>query len=128
LRNTLLRRYIRDKGPYFTPEWFKHISEPTAAVQEKEKQDAMDTTQVVGLGFLLIATVTFASAFTLPGGYNSDNGTPVLGRRYIFKAFILAHTMAFMKSFILHLRDRATFYFNITFHIFLSHSCTYFQI
>ncbi|KAJ4760426.1 Ankyrin repeat protein family-like protein [Rhynchospora pubera] len=56
--------------------------------------------QTIGLGSVLIATVTFAAAFTLPGGYNSNDGTPVLGRNYVFRAFILANLVAFGSSFI----------------------------
>jgi Na+-transporting NADH:ubiquinone oxidoreductase subunit NqrD len=56
--------------------------------------------QVLGLGSVLIATVAFAAAFTIPGGYNQDNGTPVLARRYMFNAFILANALAFMTAFL----------------------------
>ncbi|XP_021744389.1 protein ACCELERATED CELL DEATH 6-like [Chenopodium quinoa] len=47
----------------------------------------------------LVATVTFAAGFTLPGGYNqSDNdpniGMAVLPDRWPFKAFILCNTAA----------------------------------
>lgn len=37
---------------------------------------------------VLVATVAFASAFTLPGGYRSD-GTPLLAGTYAFDVFIL---------------------------------------
>ncbi|XP_072951008.1 uncharacterized protein [Typha angustifolia] len=46
---------------------------------------------------VLIATVTFAAAFTLPGGYKAD-GTPTLAGRYTFKAFIIADALAFIFS------------------------------
>jgi Domain of unknown function len=46
--------------------------------------------QVLGLGSVLIATVAFAAAFTIHGGYNQDNGTPVLARRYMFNAFSIS--------------------------------------
>ncbi|XP_072951004.1 protein ACCELERATED CELL DEATH 6-like [Typha angustifolia] len=46
---------------------------------------------------VLIATVTFAVAFTLPGGYKAD-GTPTLAGRYTFKAFIIADALAFIFS------------------------------
>ena len=62
--------------------------------------------QVLALFSVLITTVTFASAFTLPGGSRSAGdgtgggvaGTPVLGgprRSYAFDAFILADALAF---------------------------------
>jgi hypothetical protein len=68
----------------------------------------------MGIVSVLIATVTFAAAFTLPGGYRSADdsaapapatrsvaGTPVLGGKsnHLFKTFILADTtMAFICS------------------------------
>ncbi|KAF8765898.1 hypothetical protein HU200_008047 [Digitaria exilis] len=58
----------------------------------------------------LIATVTFAAAFTLPGGYyqsTSDGGvpgTPILAGSYAFSAFILADALSFILSCL------ATFY------------------
>ncbi|KAL6589841.1 hypothetical protein ACP70R_050200 [Stipagrostis hirtigluma subsp. patula] len=57
--------------------------------------------QVMGIVSVLVATVTFASAFTLPGGYRSGSskaGTPLLAGTYAFRAFILADTLAFICS------------------------------
>jgi hypothetical protein len=48
--------------------------------------------------------VTFASAFTLPGGYRSAGdsdgaaGTPVLAGSYAFEVFVLANALAFICS------------------------------
>ncbi|KAF2317605.1 hypothetical protein GH714_025328 [Hevea brasiliensis] len=51
----------------------------------------------------LIATVTFAAAFTIPGGYISDEndlkkGTPILSKSWTFKAFIVSDTIAMVLS------------------------------
>ncbi|KAJ0100220.1 hypothetical protein Patl1_21624 [Pistacia atlantica] len=50
----------------------------------------------------LIATVTFAAAFTFPGGYNSEKGpnqgTAILGRNSAFQAFIITDTIAMTLS------------------------------
>ncbi|KAJ9141387.1 hypothetical protein P3X46_031929 [Hevea brasiliensis] len=51
----------------------------------------------------LVATVTFAAAFTLPGGYVSDEkdsgkGTPILSKNSAFKAFIISDTIAMVLS------------------------------
>ncbi|KAG2481299.1 protein ACCELERATED CELL DEATH 6-like isoform X1 [Panicum virgatum] len=58
--------------------------------------------QVMGILSVLVTTVTFASAFTLPGGYRADGGdaagTPVLAGSYAFEAFVLADAMAFICS------------------------------
>ncbi|CAD6338131.1 unnamed protein product [Miscanthus lutarioriparius] len=77
--------------------------------QDEEKKMSENLTaaaQVLALFCVLITTVTFASAFTLPGGSRSAGdgtgggvaGTPVLGgprRSYAFDAFILADALAF---------------------------------
>ncbi|XP_057994997.1 ankyrin repeat-containing protein ITN1-like [Hevea brasiliensis] len=51
----------------------------------------------------LIATVTFAAAFTLPGGNGQDNGFPVFLNRTLFKIFAIADavSLAFSSSSIL---------------------------
>ena len=50
----------------------------------------------------LIATVTFAAVFTMPGSYKIGGdpmaGTPELGRRYGFKVFLVADILAFYCS------------------------------
>ncbi|XP_056161762.1 ankyrin repeat-containing protein At5g02620-like [Syzygium oleosum] len=50
---------------------------------------------------VLIATVTFAAAFTMPGGYNNDGpnqGMATLAGRAAFKAFVISNTTAFSFS------------------------------
>ncbi|XAR49143.1 hypothetical protein NMG60_11032234 [Bertholletia excelsa] len=50
----------------------------------------------------LIATVAFAAGFTVPGGYNGNEGPQqgmaVLARKAAFKAFLLTDTVALMSS------------------------------
>ncbi|GAY42375.1 hypothetical protein CUMW_066370 [Citrus unshiu] len=46
----------------------------------------------------LIATVAFAAAFTIPGGYRSENGTAILRRNTAFQAFIVADSIAMVFS------------------------------
>lgn len=49
----------------------------------------------------LVATVTFAGAFTLPGGFHNntpDEGHPVFLKRAALKVFILSDAVAFLSS------------------------------
>ncbi|KAJ6797585.1 ankyrin repeat-containing protein-like [Iris pallida] len=52
---------------------------------------------------VLIATVTFAAAFTLPGGYNNDDnsseqGVAILAKEAAFKAFLISDAIAMVSS------------------------------
>lgn len=49
----------------------------------------------------LIATITFAASFTIPGGYDpdgSEQGMAILARKAAFKAFVIANTIAVLCS------------------------------
>ncbi|KAE8771513.1 ankyrin repeat-containing protein [Hordeum vulgare] len=51
---------------------------------------------------ILITTITFAAAFTLPGGYSSAperEGLPVMSRKVAFIAFLISDTLAMCFSF-----------------------------
>ncbi|XP_078154144.1 protein ACCELERATED CELL DEATH 6-like [Carex rostrata] len=110
--------YIPGRKARFSRGWFQHYTKEQMSETELIRgtnQDDISTTdtrgakqsseslmmkaQFVGLGSVLIATVTFAAAFTLPGGTNQDTGIPILGKKYIFKAFVIADWFAFISSF-----------------------------
>jgi hypothetical protein len=69
----------------------------------KEELDlTKDATRMNIIGAVLIATVAFGATFAIPGGYKADDhlngGTPTLAGRYIFDAFMMANTLAFVCS------------------------------
>lgn len=78
---------------------------PKGDDESKVSENLTNAAQVLGIVSVLVTTVTFASAFTLPGGYRSDGGgggvagTPVLAGSYAFDAFILSVVLAFICSF-----------------------------
>ncbi|KAG1363454.1 hypothetical protein COCNU_11G002810 [Cocos nucifera] len=53
--------------------------------------------QTSAIASVLVATVTFAAGFTVPGGYMAD-GTAVLAKEYAFKVFLLSDAFAFAFS------------------------------
>ncbi|KAG1367965.1 putative Ankyrin repeat-containing protein ITN1 [Cocos nucifera] len=59
-------------------------------------------TQNTTVTAILIATVTFAAAFTMPGGFSSnegpDEGLPILARKAAFKVFLISDTIAMATS------------------------------
>jgi hypothetical protein len=67
----------------------------------KGKSDKRESRTVASA---LIATVTFAAAFTVPGGFVADDharaGTAILARRFAFKAFVVSDAMAFLCSIV----------------------------
>ena len=64
------------------------------------KRNALETNLLVAM---LVATVSFAAAFTMPGGYKSDGpdqGLANLTAKVAFKAFVIFDTIAFLLSVI----------------------------
>ncbi|XP_044965507.1 ankyrin repeat-containing protein At5g02620-like isoform X1 [Hordeum vulgare subsp. vulgare] len=65
-----------------------------------EKQHSM--TKSGTIASVLIATVAFTAAFTVPGGFVADDhalaGTAILARHFAFRAFVVSDTMAFVCS------------------------------
>lgn len=74
-------------------------------VQENEvgkDTEDKEAKNVLLLVATLIATVSFAAGFTLPGGYQSEKGPnqgfAVLAKNAAFKAFVVTNTIAMMAS------------------------------
>ena len=58
-------------------------------------------TENTSLVAILLATITFAAAFTLPGGYSADagaEGLPIMARKAAFQAFLISDTLAMCSS------------------------------
>ncbi|KAL6313049.1 hypothetical protein AAG906_012099 [Vitis piasezkii] len=73
----------------------------SSKIKDVRKAESISTIKRQGETHLivaaLVATVTFAAGFTLPGGYN-DNGMAILTKRAAFKAFIVTDTIAVILS------------------------------
>ena len=59
--------------------------------KERERKKVDSITRNLGIISVLIATVTFAAD-------HINRGTPILSRKYAFKAFIVADSLAFLLS------------------------------
>jgi hypothetical protein len=77
----------------------------TRDVTNESRKDAKSLTQTytsnTSLVAILMATITFAAAFTLPGGYSNDAGSqglPVMARNIAFQAFLISDTLAMCSS------------------------------
>lgn len=95
LRGALLKMGIRNLDPRSKPELAGGNDMRTSSVSDFWKQ-VSDTNILVDI---LIATVTFAAAFTLPGGYiaNGDDfeGLAVSRKKTAFRVFLIANALAF---------------------------------
>jgi hypothetical protein len=82
------------RGPFVLKEEEKNNDE-----KNKEKEEALSKARESHLVVAaLIATVTFAAAFTLPGGYKSDRGTAILAKKFAFIAFVISDAISLMLS------------------------------
>ncbi|XP_031260842.1 protein ACCELERATED CELL DEATH 6-like [Pistacia vera] len=83
----------------------------------------------------LIATVTFAAGFTMPGGYQSekgqDQGTAILSRKSAFQFFIVADSIAMslsVSSVFIHFVMSLKFLQNLVSLFFIAHYLTVFAM
>ncbi|KAJ4800557.1 Ankyrin repeat family protein [Rhynchospora pubera] len=74
-------------------------------IKQKEIQEIKSLTERyatnTSLVAALLATITFAAAFTLPGGFSndpSDAGLPIFARKAAFQVFLISDTIAMCSS------------------------------
>ncbi|XP_078154756.1 uncharacterized protein LOC144550644 [Carex rostrata] len=77
-----------------------HNSTTDARAAKKSSELVLTKAQIVGLGSVLVATVTFAAAFTLPGDTNQVTDTSIPYKRFYSKGCIIANFLAFILSFL----------------------------
>ncbi|KAM0943827.1 putative ankyrin repeat-containing domain, PGG domain, ankyrin repeat-containing domain superfamily [Dioscorea sansibarensis] len=103
----LIFRCLLDTGAIFSPK--------RADLQKRNVHDLENETIVISLSktlaivSILIATITFAAGFTVPGGYSSSSsssssndviqdGTAILSNKFCFKVFLISNTLAMVCS------------------------------
>ncbi|ESQ49627.1 hypothetical protein EUTSA_v10020630mg [Eutrema salsugineum] len=95
-------------GYYALQRYYRQPSQQQKNIETKKKQEKADLEEsnarnngamyeVHLLVAVLVATVAFAAAFQLPGGYKPD-GTPALMDKAAFKCFLVFDTIAFCFS------------------------------
>ncbi|KAJ0965490.1 hypothetical protein J5N97_026628 [Dioscorea zingiberensis] len=101
---SLILRCLVDSGAIFSPKRFDLHKRNSTLDLESEKL-YISSSQSLAILSMLIATVTFAAGFTVPGGYWSNNdslrvGTAILSNKYCFKVFLISDTLAMVCSLI----------------------------
>ncbi|KAG2556568.1 hypothetical protein PVAP13_8NG199500 [Panicum virgatum] len=93
--------------PQIETSIYNLLKEAKDKVTEISKKDIKSLTQTytgnTSLVAILIATITFAAAFTLPGGYSIDagnEGLPIMARKFAFQAFLISDTIAMCSSLV----------------------------
>lgn len=71
--------------------------------EAEESKKIIESTQILGIGSVLVAAVAFAGAITMPGGYRADDhhhggALTLAGKGYAFSAFVVANALAFVCS------------------------------
>ncbi|KAJ0966130.1 hypothetical protein J5N97_027268 [Dioscorea zingiberensis] len=72
--------------------------------EEMEVEKVTSMAKNVAIVSVLIATVSFAAGFTIPGGYKSDEGTSIMAKKYPFKVFLISNVFALLLSLIATMR------------------------
>ena len=89
-------------GPFSWQEAINKDNGSSSKNKDVREDESMAFTERLGETHLivatLVATVSCAAGFTLPGGYNDSDGMAKLTKQVAFKAFIVTDTLAMMLS------------------------------
>uniref|UniRef100_A0ACD5WM09 Uncharacterized protein n=1 Tax=Avena sativa TaxID=4498 RepID=A0ACD5WM09_AVESA len=97
---------LLEADPRETTSIYNLHNEAMYLTTDESRNQARSLTQTytsnTSLVAILIATITFAAAFTLPGGYNNDAGSeglPIMSKKFAFQAFLISDVIAMCSSF-----------------------------
>ncbi|KAJ0965474.1 hypothetical protein J5N97_026612 [Dioscorea zingiberensis] len=101
---SLIFRCLVDSGAIFSPKRYD-LQKRNRTLDMESENLYISLSQSLAILSMLIATVTFAAGFTVPGGYWSSNdklqvGTAILSNKYCFKVFLVSDTLAMVCSLI----------------------------
>lgn len=96
---------LLETDPQSTTSVYNLHKDAKKKLTDLSRKDAKSLTKTytsnTSLVAILIATITFAAAFTLPGGYSnnaSNEGQPVLARKFALQSFLIADSLAMCSS------------------------------
>lgn len=68
-----------------------YLARSSYGIRKTEMKESANALSVVAG---LLATITFAAAFQVPGGFDGDDGSPILLKKPAFVVFVVANTIA----------------------------------
>ncbi|KAK1308255.1 Ankyrin repeat-containing protein [Acorus calamus] len=101
LRQILIRRFLLGRGAVRNQLQIHRQYLFNFHPLNRTGADLKSFCETMSLVAILLATISFAAAFTLPGGYNSDDpnkGRATLIKRFALKIFLLSDTITFCSS------------------------------
>jgi len=100
LQHTIMGQLV-SAGSQFTPQQMDSMRKKFRRKDDVEINRYRALANNLAIAAVLIATVTFAAAFTLPGGYENDGpnrGMAILTKKVAFKAFLISDAVAMIGS------------------------------
>ncbi|KAH0468652.1 hypothetical protein IEQ34_001884 [Dendrobium chrysotoxum] len=99
----IMIKKLNSAGTKFGPRRMDIVMSEDQACPEEELDRHKAMANNLAIVVVLIATVTFAAAFTLPGGYNNDcsnqgQGMAILAKKIAFKVFFISDTITMESS------------------------------
>ncbi|XP_020258397.1 LOW QUALITY PROTEIN: protein ACCELERATED CELL DEATH 6-like [Asparagus officinalis] len=102
VQHKIMKR-LMSAGSQFSPQCMDLMTKDFYSEDAEEINRYRALSNNLAIVAVLIATVTFAAAFTLPGGYENDGpdrGMAILGKKTTFKAFLISDALAMVSSII----------------------------
>ncbi|XP_028758962.1 ankyrin repeat-containing protein NPR4-like [Neltuma alba] len=88
-------RLHQNKKGLIPLEYFKENHKELRAQGEKWMKETASSCSVVGI---LIVTIMFAAAITVPGGNNQNSGYPMFMKEKLFKVFLISDALSLFSS------------------------------
>ncbi|KAL2938865.1 Protein ACCELERATED CELL DEATH 6, partial [Bienertia sinuspersici] len=88
-------RWFQD---FLTSKWMDLPTNVTYSMYGVHVSYMKDYMGVIGVVAALLTTITFTAAFTVPGGYDQNKGTPIMGGKVAYQVFMVTDVVGMCSS------------------------------